>query len=234
MEGLANVAEETIHPQKNITKGFAYSMATLGVLAVLTFCAAVGVGGWEKVVYNAAGETSDSPLPMALAQVSGDGSVFYHMLVSIGLFGFVASFNGLLLAAGRASFEFGRSGHFPALLGKLHPRFNTPHIALIVNMLIGIAILFTGKTGEIITIAVFGALTMYIFSCFSLLKLRKKSPDLERPFKVPFFPFTPYIALVIALISFVAMCFIYPLLAAIYVGVIAFAFLVTTIFQFKK
>ena len=43
MEGLANVAEETIEPQKNITKGFAYSMGTLGILAALTFCAAVGV-----------------------------------------------------------------------------------------------------------------------------------------------------------------------------------------------
>ena len=95
MEGIANVAEETIDPQKNITKAFMYSMATLGLLAAMTFCAAVGVGGWEKVVYDSAGKVSDSPLPMALGQITGNSGLMYHMLVSVGLFGFVASFNGL-------------------------------------------------------------------------------------------------------------------------------------------
>ncbi|MFM2306828.1 MAG: ethanolamine permease, partial [Bacteroidota bacterium] len=42
MEGLANVAEETINPQKNITKGFVYSLITLGVLAFMTLGSAVG------------------------------------------------------------------------------------------------------------------------------------------------------------------------------------------------
>src|SRR5690606_37604595 len=126
---IANVAEETINPQKNITKGFAYSMATLGILAAMTFCAAVGVGGWEKVVYDKAGNISDSPLPMALGQITGESGFFYHMLVSVGLFGFVASFNGLLLAASRATYEFGKVGQFPKVLGKVHPRFHTPHWA---------------------------------------------------------------------------------------------------------
>ncbi|HRG89756.1 MAG TPA: amino acid permease, partial [Chitinophagales bacterium] len=85
MEGLANVAEETINPQKNITKGFMYSMITLGILAAMTFCSAVGVGGWEKVVYDSAGNVSDSPLPMALGQITGNSGIMYHMLVSVGL-----------------------------------------------------------------------------------------------------------------------------------------------------
>ena len=72
-------------------------------------------------------------------------------------------------------------------------------------MVIGIIALFTGKTSEIITISVFGALTLYIISMVALLKLRKKEPMLERPFRVPFYPASPVVALVIALISFIAM-----------------------------
>ncbi len=231
MEGLANVAEETINPQKNITKGFGYSMATLGVLAALTFCAAVGVGGWEKVVYDKAGNVSDSPLPMALGQITGDSDFFYHMLVSVGLFGFVASFNGLLLAAGRATYEFGKVGQFPKVLGKIHPRFHTPHWALVFNMGLGIIALFTGRTGDIITISVFGAICLYIFSCLSIIRLRKTEPDMPRPFRTPFYPWFPLIALTIAVVALVALTYYNPLLAAIYFGVIFLAFVLFKIFH---
>ena len=224
MEGLANVAEETIDPQKNITKGFMYSMITLGILAAITFCSAVGVGGWEKVVYDKAGIVSDSPLPMALGQITGNGGFMYHMLVSVGLFGFVASFNGLLLAAGRVTYEFGKVGQFPRVLGKIHPRFYTPHWALVSNMIIGIVALFSGRTGDIITISVFGAICLYIFSCFSILRLRKTEPDMHRPFHVPFYPVFPLIALIIATVALVAMTYYNFQLALIYFGVILFSF----------
>ena len=95
---------------------------------------------------------------------------------------------------------------------------------MIVNTLIGIVALFSGKTGEIITIACFGALTLYIVSMLSILKLRKIEPSLERPFKVPFYPITPIIALVIASVALVAMTIYNPMLAAIYVGLLAVSF----------
>lgn len=231
MEGLANVAEETINPQQNITKGFMYSMITLGILAAMTFCSAIGVGGWEKVVYDSAGNVSDSPLPMALGQITGNGGFMYHMLVSVGLFGFVASFNGLLLAAGRCTYEFGKVGQFPRVLGKIHPKFHTPHWALVGNMFIGIAALFTGRTGDIITISVFGAICLYIVSCLSILRLRKTEPDMPRPFRVPLYPVLPLIALTIASVALVAMIYYNFQLALIYFAVIAVAFVLYRLFH---
>lgn len=222
MEGLANVAEETINPQKNITRGFAFSMATLGILAVITFGSAVGVAGWEAVSQARIG---DSPLPAALALVHGNDGAMYHLLVSIGLFGFVASFNGLLLAAGRTTYEFGRTGHFPKILGAVHTKFRTPHWALLFNMILGIAALYTGKTDQIITIAVFGALSLYIFSCLSLLRLRKTAPEMERPFKVPAYPVFPIVALTIAAVALTAMTYYNLLLAGVYFGVLLLSYL---------
>lgn len=207
IEGVANVAEETINPQRNVLIGFGSAIATLVLLCVLTFTSSVGVAGWEAIVYTPEGETSDSPLPLALAKIVSESHWMYHLLVTIGLFGLVASFHGIILAAGRATFEFGRVGHFPKMLGNIHPKFQTPANALLANMVVGIIALLTGKTGEIITIACFGALMLYIISMVSLIKLRKNEPSLERPFKVPFYPAFPLLALSIACFSLVAMSY---------------------------
>jgi ethanolamine permease len=205
IEGVANVAEEAIRPQRTILIGFGSAILTLVILCILTFTSSVGVAGWEAIVYKEDGSVSDSPLPLALSHIVGSNNALYHLLITIELFGLVASFHGIILAAGRSSFEFGRVNYAPALLGKVHPRFRTPANALLVNMAIGIIALLTGKTAEIITISVFGALTLYIISMIALLRLRKKEPQLERPFKVPMYPLFPVVALIIATVSIVAM-----------------------------
>ncbi|MFY9309302.1 MAG: ethanolamine permease [Bacteroidia bacterium] len=225
IEGVANVAEETVNPQKDILKGFGSAIITLVILCVITFLAAIGVNGWEAIVYKSPGVTSDSPLPMAMANIVGDNSLLFHMLLTVGLFGLVASFHGLMLAGGRSTLEFGKIGYAPKFIGKVHPKFQTPANALVVNMLIGILILLTGKTTEIITIAVFGALTLYVIAMVSLIVLRKKEPGLHRPFKVPFYPVSPVLALIIAVVSLLAMTYYNWMLALIYFLLMLVAFI---------
>jgi len=225
IEGVANVAEETINPQRNVLIGFGSAILTLVVLCILTFTASVGVNGWETVVFDEAGAESDSPLPLAIAQVVGQESIFYHLIIVIGLFGLVASFHGIILAAGRATFEFGRVGYAPEALGKVHRRFQTPANALWVNMAIGIIAILTGKTSEIITIACFGALSLYIISMVSLFVLRKNEPELERPFRVPMYPIFPALALIIAVVALIAITVYNPQLALIYAAIMGLSYI---------
>lgn len=235
IEGLANVAEESNNPQKDISKGFGSAIITLVILCVVVFFSAVGVGGWESIVFKdgIAGETSDSPLPLAILKVVGDQSILFHMLLTIGLFGLIASFHGLILAAGRATFEFGKAGFAPAVLGTVHTKFKTPAMALGINMGLGIIALFTNKTGEIITISVLGALTLYLLAMCSLIKLRMTEPDGERPYKVPGYPITPYIALVLSLISLVLIGYFNLRLLLIYLVILCSAFILFKI-MYKK
>ncbi len=204
--------------------GFNSAIFTLVILCLLTFTGSIGIAGWEAIVFKPDGSTSDSPLPLAMAQIMGNNNWQYNVLITFGLFGLVASFHGLMLAAGRSTMEFGRVNYAPAFLGKIHPRFQTPANALFVNMLIGILALLTGKTGEIITISVFGALTLYIISMISVLKLRQKEPELHRPFRVPLYPVFPIIALVIASFSFIAMALYNEILALIYLFILGLSF----------
>lgn len=235
IEGLANVAEEAQNPQKDIQKSFSSALITLVILCVIVFIASVGVGGWESVVFKngIAGETSDSPLPLAMGQIVGSNSLLFHLLLTVGLFGLVASFHGLILASGRSTFEFGKVGFAPAFLGKIQAKFQTPVNALLLNMLLGIIALFTNKTAEIITISVMGALTLYIFAMLSILKLRLSEPNLHRPFKTPWYPLTPILALVIASVSLAFIGFNNVKLLIIYLSIHIICFLLFKLF-FQK
>lgn len=234
IEGVANVAEEAVNPQRTILLGFGSAILTLVILCLLTFASATGVAGWEAIVFKADATTSDSPLPLALGYVVGNDHLFYHLLITVGLFGLIASFHGIILVAGRSTFEFGRVRFAPAFLGKVHPRFRTPANALLINMAIGIVALLTGKTGEIITMSVFGALTLYIISMVSLLTLRKKEPGMPRPFKVPLYPAFPWCALVIATVSFAAMAVYNLKLTGIYCLVVAGCYGIFKLWQLKE
>ena len=223
IEGIANVAEEAKNPQRDLPRGFLLAMATLVVLTVITLFGAVGVDGWRSVVYNAAGKESDSPLPLAIGHVVSRESPFFVALTGIGLIGLIASFHGILIVASRSIMELGRVKYVPPLFGEVHPKFKTPVFALIANLGVGLIALFTGRTSDIILISVFGALTLYILSSASVLKLRKSEPDLPRPYKTPLYPYTPIIALVLSLIAMAAMVYQHHKIAIVYAGILGAA-----------
>src|SRR5690606_25262207 len=88
IEGVANVAEEAVNPQRSVLIGFGSAIMTLVVLCILTFVSAVGVAGWEAVVYpKGSTVASDSPLPLAISYVVHSGHILYKLLVGIGLLG---------------------------------------------------------------------------------------------------------------------------------------------------
>ena len=222
---MANVAEEAIHPQRNVLLGFGSALFTLIVLCALVFISAVGTGGWEAIVYPFPGaDPSDSPLPLALSKITGNSGLLYHLLITIGLMGLVASFHGIILAAGRATFEFGRAAYIPKVFGKVHGTFKTPANALIVNTMAGIIALFSIDTSEIITISCFGALSLYFISMVSILALRKKEASLPRPFRVPLYPYFPVIALVLSGIFLIAMITLNTRLALVYFAILAISY----------
>ena len=233
IEGIANVAEEANNPQRDLPRGFLFAMATLVVLTALTLFGAVGVDGWESVVYpdptNHA-VTSDSPLPLAISHVVSRDSPFFLVLTGIGLVGLVASFHGILIAASRAILELGRARYAPAVLGTVHARTRTPVAALLANLGVGLIVLVTGRTNEIILVAVFGALTLYVLASLAVLQLRRTEPALDRPYEAPLYPATPIIALTLSLACLAAMVWTHPWLALVYVGIVGGAWVLFFLF----
>jgi len=223
IEGVANAAEEAKNPERDVAIGFGAAIATLVALAGLVFFLSVGVGGWEAVVYKSealardaggrvaavapGAEASDSPLPLALKQVVPRTHFLYHLLVGVGLLGLVASFHGIVLAAGRALFEMGRAGLLPRAFGTAHAKTRTPVAALLLNAALGIVAIRYSDTGRLITLSAIGAVLLYIVSMLALFRLRKKEPGLHRPYRAPFYPWFPLTALVLAAFALCVMVY---------------------------
>jgi ethanolamine permease len=223
IEGVANAAEEARRPQRDVAIGFGAAIVTLVLLACCVFFTGVGVGGWERIVFHAddlsrdpaggwtiatGASASDSPLPLALRQFLPEGHLLHHLLAGIGSIGIMASLNGIILIAGRALFEMGRVGFLPHLVGRAHPRTRTPVSALVVNMVIGILSILFLDTGRLITMAAMGAVTLYAVSMLALIRLRKREPNLVRPYRTPLYPYLPAVALVLSLVALVTMAWI--------------------------
>ena len=191
IEGVAMVAEEVKDPKRNIPKGYIYGIATLVFLALGVMILTGGITDWRKL------SSLDYPLPAAISVVLGQNNSLTKLFAGIGLFGLIASFHGIILASSRQVFAMARSGYLPRFLAGVNHRFKTPHWALLGGGVISFIALFTGTTQQVIVISVMGAVLMYMMSMISLFIIRKKEPQLERPFVSPFYPYFPAIALVL-------------------------------------
>src|SRR5262249_54827361 len=150
IEGVANVAEEARDPHRDIVRGFGWAIVTLVVLALGVLVTSVGVAGWQAVVYPFPGaQESNSPLPLALGHVGAGRGALLPLRVPSGLFGLVASSHGIVPAAGRAALELGRAGYAPAIIGRVSARTGTPAIALLVNAVIGVVAILSGRTDDL-------------------------------------------------------------------------------------
>jgi ethanolamine permease len=222
IEGVAMAAEEVKDPKRSIPIAYVGGILTLLVLAIGVTVFAGGSGDWTKLA------NINDPLPQAMRSIVGENSGWTHMLVWLGLFGLVASFHAIILGYSRQIYAQARESYLPSYFSKIHPKYKTPHRAILAGGFIGIAAIYSDDilsfggnslTANIVTMAVFGALFMYILSMMSLFKLRHSEPQLERTFKVPMYPFFPGFALLTSSICLMAMIYYNPLLAGIFFGV---------------
>jgi ethanolamine permease len=144
--------------------------------------------------------------------------------VYLGLFGLIASFHGIIMGASRQVFALARAGRLPSRLARLHPRFGTPVAAIILPCLIGALLVLSERTDDLITLSVLGAVVVYITSMTSLFVLRRKEPALERPFRAPFFPWLPMVALTLSGVAFLAVAASAPILTVLFAAVLLAAF----------
>ncbi|WP_417069822.1 ethanolamine permease [Niveibacterium terrae] len=228
IEGVAMAAEEAKDPQRSIPIAYIAGILTLVALAIGVMLFAGGVGDWSRLA------NINDPLPQAMKIIVGGSSGWLHMLVWLGLFGLIASFHGIILGYSRQIFALARAGYLPGFLAQIHPRFRTPHRAILAGGLIGIAAIFSDElisfggqtlTANIVTMAVFGAIVMYIMSMAALFQLRRAEPRMPRSFLAPCFPVFPAFALVSAVICLVTMTWCNPVLAALFLAILVIGYL---------
>ena len=227
IEGVAMAAEEARNPHRSIPIAYIGGIVTLVVLAMGVMVVAGGSGDWTQLA------NINDPLPQAMKNVVGQSSGWLHMLVWLGLFGLVASFHGIIIGYSRQIFALSRAGYLPKVLGRIHPKRGTPHVAILAGGGVGIAAIFSDQlvqiggqplTANIVTMSVFGAIVLYVISMASLFKLRRSEPNLERPFSAPVFPLFPAFALGSAVVCLLTMIYFNALMAGLFVALMAIGY----------
>jgi len=212
IEGTPMAGEETRNPSHDVPKGSIAAMFTLIAFSALAFIAAGATMGPRDLA------TAANPIGDPVAVVHGE-NWFYWFVVIVGLSGLIASFHSVIYAYSRIIYALSRAGYFPRWLSLTSRTRRIPYWALTVPAIISMVLIVAlargltppegfvplGYAGSIlIQISVFAALITYIVMMMAYLRLKRREPNLERPYKAPGGSFMPTVAMIIAIVSLFA------------------------------
>lgn len=111
-------------------------------------------------------------------------TILLCLIITVG--GDCSTMNPLVAGASRYMYLMSNDGSLPKVFGKLHPKYNSPYISVVVVGVISVLMIMLNDIILVATMCAYAQISCYILGYVSFIMLRKKEPDLERPFKVPF------------------------------------------------
>ncbi len=219
IEELPLASEEAHAPQRDVPRGMLLGLATLVLCAFLTLFLNAGIAPGAAALGR-----SNEPLFDGFRTIFGDG-VGTRLLAGVAVAGLVASFHTIIFAYGRQIFSLSRAGYFPRWLS-LTNRHETPHVALVTGAAMGFAVAWlihwSGPEHPVgavlLNMAVFGAVISYGLQMTSYILLRRRLPDMPRPYRSPFGIGGAGVTLAIALMTLVALFVSDPVYQKVVVG----------------
>jgi ethanolamine permease len=198
IEGVPLVSEETREPARDLPKGSILALWTLVALSAVALFIGVGAGGSEAM------SGAFTPLSEAVRLTQGVNWLWWIVSVA-GLTGFLASFHSIIFAYSRIIYALSRAGYLPRFLSLTNAR-KAPYLAIVIPSALGLiaAIVYikndpANAVAVLTEMSVFGALLTYILMMIAFIILRRREPNVSRPYRSPVGIAGAVIALVIAL-----------------------------------
>lgn len=189
-DAVSTAAQEAKNPQRDLPIGILASLTVCTILYILMARVMTGVAHFSEL-------NVPDPVYVAIAK-AGPGLEWLKPLIGIGAIAGLASVVlVMLLGQPRIFYAMARDGLLPAVFGKVHPKYNTPHISTIITggFAMVIAGLFPiGLLGELVSI---GTLLAFVIVSAGVLVLRYQQPNLHRPFRTPLVPLVPILSILI-------------------------------------
>ena len=104
-----------------------------------------------------------------------------------------AALNGSILTGARVPYAAARDGLFFRSAARVHPAFHTPGVSILMLSAWSGVLVLSGKYEELFDFVIFGSWILYAMATASVFVLRRKRPDLPRPYKTFGYPVVPFI-----------------------------------------
>jgi APA family basic amino acid/polyamine antiporter len=205
-DAVSTAAQEAKNPQRDMPIGILGSLVVCTILYIMVSMTLTGLVNYRAL---------DVGDPVAVG-IDVTGVSWGSLLVKVGaVFGLATVMLVMLLGQSRVFFSMSRDGLLPKWASAIHPKFRTPWVS---NILVGSIVAFLpavlpiDRLSELVNM---GTLLAFSIVCAGVWILRKRHPDLNRPFKTPLVPLVP----ILGIISAFYLMFSLPLLTWIVVGV---------------
>jgi APA family basic amino acid/polyamine antiporter len=191
IETISNMAEEARDVERTVPRGT--QLVVLAVLGLYVLLPVIALSAMP-VTQNAAGEFSTElgttfagdPVLGIVENLGLGAGLREAMRIYVGVLAAVIlliATNAALIGVSRLTFSMGHYRQLPERLRQVHPRFNTPYVAILVFSGVAALTMVPGQTDFLATMYSFGAMLSFTVAHISVLRLRQRFPDMKRGWK---------------------------------------------------
>ena len=182
-EYITFAAGEIKNPRRNLPLAL-----IIGTLTILTLYFLVNIAYLKVLPMDSLiGEIKVGEMTARILYGAEIGGIF-AIVIMVSMFG---ALNGNILVGSRVYYAMAKDQLFFKKAADVHPKFNTPGNAILIQGAWSAILALTGTFEELITLVVFVNFMLWVASASTVFVFRKKQPDLERPYKVWGYPYVP-------------------------------------------
>ena len=185
------VAGEVKNPGKNIPLSIILCMIIILSIYLTLNYVLVYILGFDRMI--------GSELVMSDAASIFLGSKGATIVTIVILISLIGANNGFILTSARINYAMAKDGLFFKQAAKIHKKFKSPTNALVMQCVWSSLLTLTGTFNQLITYIIFASWIFYAMSAGAVIILRKKLPNLKRPYRTPLYPWIPIIFILFAI-----------------------------------
>ena len=187
-DAISTAAEETRNPQRDMPIGIIASLIVCTIIYVLVALVLTGMVKWDQF--------SGVADPLAKA-FSDRGMNWTAGVISFGaVFATTSVLLVFQLGQPRILFSMARDGLLPPWAAKVHPKYRTPHVTTILTGVFVAGFAAVTNINEVVELCNIGTLFAFVLVATGIVVLRRNDPNRPRPFRTPFVPWVPLLAIV--------------------------------------
>jgi len=179
------IAGEIKDPERNLKRSMVIGIGLVMGVYLLTNLAYIKVLSLGEIA-----STERVSASVAERVMGSAGATLVTITILLSIFG---SNNGSMITSPRVYFAMAHDGVFFRLFGKVHPRFQTPAPAIVLQGAWAVVLTLSGSFNALVSYLIFAAWLFYALTVAAVVVLRRRRPDVTRPYRMWGYPWTPLV-----------------------------------------